>query len=125
RRHAPVAALDATFALVDDRAWKWRARLVAGAPKIVMKTIAGMTDPRAWALRDQVAAHCEETFDSIAGIDDARAWALREAHAGTWPWAVAKSLGMLMAGERGRALLAAVLARHPRDLALWRNATVL
>jgi dTMP kinase len=121
RELAPVAALEAVLGLVDDRAWKWRERFLDRAPKVVMKTIAGLDDGRAWQLRDRVASHCEEALDSILGMEDERAWHLREALADTYPASVLKSLGPVATTDRGHALVAAVLARHPADLTVWRQ----
>jgi len=121
---APVAALDSIGALADERAWQWRARDIARAPKIVMRTLATSVDERAWQLRERVAAHCEEVLDSVAGIDDPRAWQLREAAIERWPNAAIRSLGPLAQSERGHALVDAVLARHPANLAVWRRALI-
>jgi len=122
REIAPVAALDATFGLVDDRSWKWRERSLDRAPKVVMRTIAGLADPRAWALRDGVGHHCEEVLDTITGLDAPAAWQLREDRVGVWPSSVLKSLGPLAATERGQALIASALASAPRSIAVWRQA---
>jgi len=58
----------------------------------------------------------------MRGLDSAPAWALREAGLATWPIAAVKSLGPLLLGERGRALLTTQLVRLPDSLALWRLA---
>jgi dTMP kinase len=79
-------------------------------------------DPRAWALRTAVIGHCKEALDSIVGLDGADAWALRAAGADLWPSTVVSSLGTLAATAAGHALLAAQLAGHPANLALWRAA---
>lgn len=121
---APVAALDSTYQLVDDRAWRWRERFVERAPKVVMKSITGLDDPRAWELRERCASHCEEALESLVGLDGDRAHALREAAVDTWPATVVKSLGLLARTERARALAAVALARHPSDVALWRQVAI-
>jgi len=119
---APVAALESLGQLADDdRAWQWRTRGLERAPKIVMKTLALVTDDRAWELRERVAAHCEEALDSIVELDHPRAWQLREGALDRWPASVVKSLGALALGERGQALVDAALARHPTNIALWRQ----
>lgn len=124
RDFAPVAAIEATLGLCDDRSWKWRRRYLENAPKSVMRSLEGIEDPRAWELREQCAATVQEAIDSFAGSDDARAWRLREAALATWPATAVKSLGPLAATDRGRELVAAALARHPCDLALWRQAVI-
>ena len=121
---APVAAIEATFMLSDDRAWKWRRRYAERAPKSVMRAIEGLDDPRAWELREACAAHVQEAVDSFVGSDHERAWRLREAALAVWPATAVKSLGLLAMTDRGRELVAAALARHPGDLALWRQATI-
>ena len=121
---APVAAIEATFMLTDDRAWKWRRRYAERAPKSVMRAIEGLDDARAWELRETCAARVQEAIDSFTGSDHQRAWRLREAALATWPATAVKSLGPLATTDRGRELVAAALTRHPGDLALWRQATI-
>jgi dTMP kinase len=124
RGAAPVAALDSTYLVVDDRSWRWRERFVERAPKVVMRTLAGLDDPRAWELRERVASHCEEAIDSLFGLDHERAWALRAAAVDVWPATAVKSMGPLARTERGRELIASALAKHPSDVALWRQVTM-
>jgi dTMP kinase len=124
REVAPVAALESTLGLTDDRSWRWRERYLERGPKVVMKTIAGFDDARAWQLRARVVDHCEETFDSLFGLDGPQAWSLRDAHVDRWPATVVKSLGALGRTERGQAFVDAVLARHPTNVALWRQAMI-
>jgi len=87
-----------------------------------MRTISGLADPRAWALRDRVGHDCEEVLDTITGFDIAAAWQLREDRVGMWPASVLKSLGPLAATERGQALIASALASAPLSIAVWRQA---
>jgi len=121
---APAAAIEATFMLTGDRAWKWRQRYAERAPKSVMRSLEGLDDARAWELREAFADRVQEAIDSLTGSDHDRAWRLREAAIATWPAMAVKSLGPLGATARGRELVAAALARHPGDLALWRQATI-
>ena len=121
---APVAAIEATFMLTDERAWKWRRRYAERAPKSVMRAIVGLEDPRAWELREACPSRVQEAIDSFTGSDHERAWRLREAALATWPATAVKSLGPLAYTDRGRELVGAALARHPGDLALWRQAAI-
>ncbi len=122
RDAAPVSALSSLYGVHDDRAWKWRRKWLARATKTVLGSIGGVDEPRAWALREATVARCPEALDSMRGLDSAPAWALREAGLATWPIAAVKSLGPLLLGERGRALLTTQLVRLPDSLALWRLA---
>jgi dTMP kinase len=89
-----------------------------------MKTLGGLDDPRAWELRERVAAQCEEAIDSMSGLDGDRAWALRAKAVSIWPATTVKSMGLLARSERGRRLIATALASHPGDIALWRQITI-
>jgi dTMP kinase len=119
---APVAALGAVSGLVCARAWTWRRRYLEGAPKIVMRTLHLMADPRAWELRDAVAPSCKEALDSMVGLDGPRAWGLREACADLWPSTVVKSLGGLADTARGDAMVRRQLELHAGDVSLLKHA---
>jgi len=124
REVAPVSALASTYLETDDRAWRWRERFIDRAPKTVMKSISHIDDPRAWSLRERVAAHCEEAIASLFALDGDDAYALRVAALERWPATVIKSLGPLARSDRGRELIDAALARHPSNIALWREVTI-
>jgi len=124
RAAAPISALTATRGLDDDRAWSWRTKMVTRAPRAVMRSLSGLDAPRAWDLRERVIARCSEALDSILGLDDTAAWRLRSDHVDTWPAAAVKSLGPLLASDRGHALLERALRCAPDDLALWRYAAM-
>jgi dTMP kinase len=117
-----VSALASLWGVHDDRAWKWRRKWLARATKTVLASIAGVDDPRAWELRQATLARCPEALDSMRGLDSEAAWALRQAGLDAWPIAAVKSLGPLLPGERGRALLSSQLVRFPDSLPLWRLA---
>jgi dTMP kinase len=123
RAAAPVSALASIQGLRSETAWKWRSRYLARAAKIVMRTIEGLDDDRAWQLREETAPRCKEALDSMIGLDGERAWRLREAHADTWPSTVVKSLGPLAAKPRGKELLLRLLGRYADDPSLLKHAT--
>jgi dTMP kinase len=122
REAAPIAALASLAGLSTGAAWRWRDEYLAAAPKTVLATLRGMDDPRAWALREAAAPRCKEALDSLVGRDDPRAWRLRAAYADLWPGAVVKSLGSLAETARGSRMVAGLLARHPSDISLLKNA---
>jgi dTMP kinase len=119
---APDAVLRSMEGLVSPRAWELREQHVARAPKAVLSTLEGLDHPRAWALRESYGAQCEEVLDSILGLEAAAAWGLRMALASTWPSSTVRSLGPLLQTPRGRALAERLLAHHPQDFALLRQA---
>jgi dTMP kinase len=122
---APVAAIVSLRGLTGDKAWRWRERAVGPAPKAVLSTIAGMDDVRAWALRTGTALRCREALDSMIGLDLATAWEIREACLEIWPPSVVKSLGVLVNGARGRALLDRALARFAAQISLLKQAAII
>jgi dTMP kinase len=125
RPHAPIAALDSIGVLASERAWKWRDRHLHTATKVVMRTVAGVDDPRAWAMRHAVALSCKEALDSMIGLNGTEAWVIREMCQDVWPSTVVKSLGALGQSPRGRELVARQLARHPGNISLWKHAAAL
>ncbi|MDY7229285.1 dTMP kinase [Hyalangium rubrum] len=120
---APDAVLRSLAGLVSPRAWELREQHVARASRAVLSTLEGLDHPRAWALRESFGAQCEEVLDSIVGMEGAPAWGLRTALADTWPSSTVRSLGPLLQTPRGRALAERLLASHPQDFALLRQAT--
>jgi dTMP kinase len=122
---APVAAIASLTGLTGERAWQWRERFVGDAPKPVLATIAGIDDARAWSLRAATAASCPEALESMVGLDHAVAWELREEHWERWPASAIESLGVLVSGSRGEALLRRALAAFPDDLALLKRAAAI
>ncbi|WP_224242214.1 dTMP kinase [Hyalangium gracile] len=119
---APDAVLRSVAGLTSPRAWELREQHVARAPRAVLSTLDGLDEPRAWALRESFGAQCEEVLDSMWGLEGAAAWGLRTALADSWPSATVRSLGPLLQTPRGRALAERLLASHPRDFALLRQA---
>jgi dTMP kinase len=119
---APVAALASIGALLDDRSFRLREEFVERAPKVVMETLRRSDDPRAWALRAAVVADCKEVIDSIHSMDTDEAWKMREEYQDVWPSTVAKSLGPLADGARGKALLLRQLEMFPKNLSLLKHA---
>jgi dTMP kinase len=119
---APDAVLRSVAGLTSPRAWELREQHVARAPRAVLSTLDGLDTPRAWALRESFGAQCEEVLDSIWGLEGAPAWGLRTALADSWPAATVRSLGPLLQTPRGRALAERLLASHPQDFALLRQA---
>jgi dTMP kinase len=122
RTAAPVAALASLGTLADDKSFGWREEFVNVAAKVVMETLRRSTHARAWKLRQVLVGDCKEVIDSIHSLDEPEAWELREAAMDLWPSTVAKSLGPLADGERGRALLLRLLETHPYNLSLWKHA---
>lgn len=122
RAAAPVAYLGSLSALTSERSFAARRRYLTSAPKAVMESLRRLDVPEAWELRRRVAGQTKEALDGMSGNDGAEAWELRDAHADLWPSTVAKSLGPLADGERGRALLVRLLARHPDNLSLLKHA---
>jgi dTMP kinase len=96
--------------------------MLGRAPKTVLATIAGLDDGRAWAMRVAMAAHCREALDSLIGLDHPTAWQLREACLEVWPSSTIKSLGVLVSGARGKAMLERALTLFPRHISLLKQA---
>ncbi|MBN1210129.1 MAG: dTMP kinase [Myxococcaceae bacterium] len=119
---APDEVLRSLDGLESPRAWELREQHAARAPKLVLGTLSGLDTPRAWALRESFGVQCEEVLDSLVGLEGTAAWGLRTALADTWPSATVKSLGPLLRTARGRALAERLLASHPQDFALLRQA---
>jgi dTMP kinase len=122
---APVPALLSLEGVSDERSWRWREERVAKAPRPVMRSIEGVDHPQAWLLRESAAPRCKEAIDSIGGMDEPEAWSLRERFAGLWPSTVAKSLGALGRGPRGRQLIERLLRDNAGNLSLLKHATAL
>jgi len=122
RAAAPVPVIASLAGLSSDRAWRWRERMVGRAPKAVLGTIAGLDDGRAWAMRVAMAARCREALDSVIGMDHPTAWELREEYLELWPSCAIKSLGVLVSGARGKALLNRALAMFPGNISLLKQA---
>ncbi|WP_224361206.1 dTMP kinase [Hyalangium versicolor] len=119
---APDAVLRSVGGLMSPRAWELREQHVARAPRAVLSTLDGLDTPRAWALRESFGAQCEEVLDSMWGLEGGAAWGLRTALADSWPAATVRSLGPLLQMARGRVLAERLLASHPQDFALLRQA---
>jgi dTMP kinase len=113
---------DALEGVASELAWAWRARHLDRAPKAVLSTIAGIDDPRAWAMRQATAHRCREALDSIVGLDHPIAWEMRAACLDLWPSTAIKSLGSLVGEPRGCQLLSRALARHPDSISLLKQA---
>jgi dTMP kinase len=122
RLAAPVSALSSIGTLLDERSFRLREEFVERAPKVVMETLRRVDDPRAWALRALVVADCKEVIDSIHSMDSEQAWKMREEYQDVWPSTVAKSLGPLADGARGKALLLRQLEKYPQNLSLLKHA---
>jgi dTMP kinase len=122
RALAPVAALSSLNRASGPESWRWRREHLARAPKVVMATLAGLEHPEAWEMRAAVAGHCKEAVDSILAMDQPQAWELRDRHRDTWPSTVAKSLGPLADGERGKDLLLGLLRAYPDNISLLKHA---
>jgi hypothetical protein len=58
-------------------------------------------------------------------MDEPEAWALRERYLELWPSTVAKSLGALGLGPRGRQMIERLLRENPGNLSLLKHATAL
>lgn len=125
REHAPVAALASLKGMTAEKAWLWRERAVGRAPKAVLSTIAGMDDTRAWGLRVATALRCREALDSMIGLDHPTAWEIRETCFELWPPSVVKSLGVLVSGARGHALVERALAQFPEQISLLKQAAII
>ena len=125
REHAPVAALSSLKGMTSEKAWLWRERAVGRAPKAVLSTIAGMDDTRAWGVRVATALRCREALDSMVGLDHPTAWEIRETCLELWPPSVVKSLGVLVSGARGHALVERALAQFPGQISLLKQAAII
>lgn len=121
---APAAALQSIELINDEQAWDWRRRHIDRAPVPVLASIRRMAADEAFALRDRVKHICKEVLDSVAGMDDPRAWALREELRDAWPSTTVKSLGALGLDGRGREMTIDILSRHG-DLSLLKHAAAL
>jgi dTMP kinase len=99
--------------------------MLSSAPKVVMETLRGVDDARAWELRRAVASDCKEALDSVHGMDTAEAWALRDEFLGRWTSTVVKSLGPLAETTRGRALVEHVLGEQSASLSLLKHLTAI
>src|SRR6185437_6193573 len=125
RDAAPVSALASLEGMTSEKAWLWRERAVGRAPKAVLGTIAGMDDARAWGLRASTALRCREALSSMIGLDHPTAWAIREDCLEIWPPSVIKSLGVLVSGSRGQALLERALAGFSDQISLLKQAAII
>jgi dTMP kinase len=122
---APVASLLSLKGTGSEKAWDWRTTYLERAPKAVLSTIAGVDDPRAWIMRESTAARCREALDSMIGFDHPTAWQIRESCIEIWPATVIKSLGVLVSGTRGEALLTQALAGYPENISLLKQAAAI
>ena len=122
RTAAPVPVIASLLGLSSDRAWRWRERMLGRAPKTVLSTIAGLDEGRAWAMRVAMASNCREAIDSLFGLDHPTAWELRDTCLELWPACVAKSLGVLVCGARGKELLHRALTLFPGNISLLKQA---
>jgi len=122
RAAAPVPAIASLAGLTGEKSWRWREKMLGRAPKTVLATIAGLDDGRAWAMRVAMATSCREVLDSVIGLDHPTAWELREECLELWPANAIKSLGVLVSGARGKALLERALSLFPRNISLLKQA---
>jgi hypothetical protein len=116
-----VAALESIAGLASEASWEQRDKYLVRAPKIVMGTVRAMRDPRAWKLRQAVAADCKEAIDSIPELDEPEAWALRDSYADVWPSTAVKTLGRLADTPRGQAYVERQLASHANNISLLKH----
>jgi dTMP kinase len=121
RESAPISVIASTKYLLSDKSWKWRWRYLERAPKAVLDTITRVDDPRAWEMREKVAATVKEAIDSMNELDGPTAWRLREQYADVWPSTVVKSLGALANTPKGRALVDRQLKRYPDNVSLLKH----
>jgi hypothetical protein len=84
-----------------------------------------MDDPRAWQMREQMAAVCKEAIDSLQDLDAPPAWALREKYADVWPSTVVKTMGPFAGTDRGRALTERQLRKYPENVSLLKHAAAI
>lgn len=96
-------------------------RFATRAPKSVLAALRGRTDATAHDLREQLLETGREVVDTIAGLDDPRSWALRERCFERWPSTVAASLTGLLDQPRAADLLARCQECAPADLFLKRR----
>jgi dTMP kinase len=125
RDAAPVAAIVSLKGVMSDKAWLWRDRAIGRAPKAVLATVAGMDDARAWGMRASTALRCREALDSMIGLDHPIGWEIREACLEIWPPSVIKSLGVLVSGARGQALLDQALSQFSDQISLLKQAAII
>lgn len=107
--------------LRSDRAWSWRLDNVHRAPKIIMKTLGRIDDPRAWDLRHKAMNHAKEVLDSISGVENALAWKLRTELKDKWPNTSVSSLGAGNQSERAWNFRWTQLAAYPENLLLLKH----
>jgi dTMP kinase len=122
---APVAALWSLGDCCDPESFRLRREYLMRAPKVVMGTLKGLRDERAWEMRRAVADVCKESIDSIQNLDDEPAWSLREQHQDRWPSTVVKSLGTHSEGPRGNALVLRQLSHHPTNISLLKHVSAI
>ncbi|HSP81822.1 MAG TPA: dTMP kinase, partial [Myxococcaceae bacterium] len=92
------------------------------APKLVLRSLAGLTTEESFALRERGAPLTKEAIDSLDGLDDERAWRLREAYVTRWPATVVSSLEGLPLSERAESLVLRALEVSRGRLPVLRNA---
>jgi dTMP kinase len=118
----PLSVLRSLKGVDDPRAWAMREELAQVAPKLVLPTVEGMGGPRAEALRDRLAELApEETAASLARVETPEAWRRREALRDAAPAGVIKSL---RSADRAReeALVREIVRSHPGRLRVAREA---
>ncbi len=120
---SPIQVLMSIDGLDCERSWKLREDYASLAPKVVLRTFDAQDHDKAWSMRKRFASKAKEAIDSMSGLDVDAAWSIREALADVWPSTVAKSLGALVAKERGLTLLEKLLERNPTNLSLLKHAT--
>jgi dTMP kinase len=118
----PVAAIRATEGLDGEAVRALRERFFVHAPKRVLRALAGVDAPYAWALRLRALGDTKEALDSVDGMDQPPAWELREAGVPAWPATAVSSLRALAPSARGRAVVARALRAAPGSIAVLRNA---
>ncbi|MFP2899327.1 hypothetical protein [Corallococcus sp. 4LFB] len=114
--------LKSTTGLETPVAVGLREQLEKGALKLVLRSLAGVDTPRAWAMRERGARLTKEALDSVDGMDSPRAWKLRATAARRWPATVVSSMKGLPLVAETRALLDRILEEQTGKLPVLRNA---
>ncbi len=91
------------------------------APKAVVRALAGRSDDTAHDLRKALLETGREVVDTIRGLDDPRAWALRRELAERWPSTVLWSLAGTPPGPERTAIHDACVRAGSGDLHLLRR----
>lgn len=117
-----LAVLRSVGGLDTPLAWGLRQQLLPYAPKLVLRTLAGIATAEADEMRAKGARHTKEAIDALDGLGHAQAFALREEVLMRWPTTVISSLRGLPMDARVESLILRALKSFPRKLPLLRNA---